>query len=226
MNESRNVLARCFKIPSIFTRSWYNLEMNKYALFLVRGIIIFSTICDSNFPFTNGWFFSSVPPIQSSVLSRILFLVIDVKKVYVSIIDAPDHLVREDKKAFSWEEYFKEPHLYRSIFSEEVGCPVKTKSKLISSKRMLNVLHKGFFDVWDRDEINISILSSMSLVKSIDMHTLDSCRSFDFILSLAISWQWRKHAGAACKRVCTLFVFVCARAGVRNFKLFHLAHAI
>lgn len=43
----------------------------------------------------------------------------DVKKVYVSIIDAPDHLVREDKKAFSWEEYFKEPHLYRSIFSEE-----------------------------------------------------------------------------------------------------------
>ena len=30
------------------------------------------------------------------------------------------------------------------------------------------------------------------------------------ILCFAISWQWRKHSGAACKRVHTLFLFLCA----------------
>ena len=45
----------------------------------------------------------------------------DLKKIYVSIIDAPDHLVRDDKRPFSFDEYFKEPHLYQSIFTKEVG---------------------------------------------------------------------------------------------------------
>ena len=35
------------------------------------------------------------------------------------------------------------------------------------------------------------------------------------ILHLIISWKWRKHADAAFKRVHTLIVFMCARAGVR-----------
>ena len=36
------------------------------------------------------------------------------------------------------------------------------------------------------------------------------------ILLLAISWQWCKHAGAAGRRVYTLFVFVCMRARIRT----------
>ncbi len=45
----------------------------------------------------------------------------DLRKVYVSIIDAPDHLVRDDGRPFTFEEYFKEPHLYKTIFPIEVS---------------------------------------------------------------------------------------------------------
>lgn len=42
-------------------------------------------------------------------------------KIYATVLDCEDHLVRRDGGAFCLDEYFQHPHLYRSIFPEQVA---------------------------------------------------------------------------------------------------------
>ncbi|XP_072027139.1 alpha-aminoadipic semialdehyde synthase, mitochondrial-like [Amphiura filiformis] len=45
----------------------------------------------------------------------------DHKKVYATVLDCEDHLVKRDGGKFDLNEYFKQPKLYRSIFPEEIA---------------------------------------------------------------------------------------------------------
>ena len=48
---------------------------------------------------------------------------LDHKKIYATVLDAVDHLVKKDGsgKFTTFEEYFKAPQLYKSTFPEQVG---------------------------------------------------------------------------------------------------------
>ena len=51
-------------------------------------------------------------------------MISDTKKVYGTVADKEDNLVRKDGGPFSEEDFFKNPGEYRSVFFDKVSQPL------------------------------------------------------------------------------------------------------